>query len=350
MAVTQKPEAAADRKRDVVHHQRFAGAGHVSIERLFDEVRRNLPAVWTARQAECPFLSQGLVPRIRNVIAARRAAGEVNHVVGDVHYLALGLPTKGLVLTVHDCATLQRLRGVAREVFRQFWFVLPMRRTCVVTTISTAMREELRQWVGDLASNVKVIPDCVRSEFTADPKPFSTARPVVLQVGTGWNKNVDRVAEALRGTTCHLKIIGTLSDRQRTSVSATGISFEELGKISDDEVLAAYRTCDMVVFASFYEGFGLPILEAQATGRPVITSNFGATAEAAGEGAILVDPHDVEALRRAVALLCGDAGVRGQLIARGFENVKRFAPQEVAARYVAAYQESLQPVGGGSPR
>jgi glycosyltransferase involved in cell wall biosynthesis len=94
----------------------------------------------------------------------------------------------------------------------------------------------------------------------------------------------------------------------------------------------------MVVFASLYEGFGLPILEAQAMGRPVITSNFGAMREAAGDGALLVDPYSVEAIREAVLRIKREPALREDLIAKGRENAERFRAEAVAARYAELYR------------
>jgi len=154
---------------------------------------------------------------------------------------------------------------------------------------------------------------------------------------------VERVMEAVEGTGCRLEIVGELREEQRRGHGLTRIKgrispggctdrtgqersvlgdpstrnaplkekateqtshgrVRELGRLTDAELVEAYRRCDMVVFASLYEGFGLPILEAQAMGRPVITSNFGAMREAAGDGALLVDPYSVESIRDAV---CG---------------------------------------------
>ena len=125
-------------------------------------------------------------------------------------------------------------------------------------------------------------------------------KPVVLQVGTGWNKNVERVAEALRGTACRLEIVGSLSETQRTALHGSGVPFRELGRVGDEELVAAYHRCDLLIFASVYEGFGMPIVEAQAVGRVVITSNCSSMPEAAGDGALLVDLWDELVLPRAV--------------------------------------------------
>ena len=94
----------------------------------------------------------------------------------------------------------------------------------------------------------------------------------------------------------------------------------------------------MVVFASLYEGFGLPILEAQAMGRPVITSNFGAMREAAGDGALLVDPYSVGAIRAAILRLKNEPGLREELVRKGRENAEKYRGAAVAERYAEIYR------------
>jgi glycosyltransferase involved in cell wall biosynthesis len=322
----------------VIHHQRLPYSGQVSIERLFAEIREFLPEGIDAVTATSPRPSTGLLPRLANMRFAGRQAGDLHHIVGDAHYLAFALPRKRTVLTIHDCAALNRLSGWKLEILRYFWFTGPMRRAAVVTTISQTTKDELRRWVGDLADKVLVIPNCVRSEFTPAPKPFHSDAPVVLQIGTGWNKNVERVAEALRGTPCRLEVVGEMRPAQRASLERMGVPYRELGRISDEDLVDAYRHCDFVVFASIYEGFGLPILEAQATGRPVITSNRSSMPEAAGDGALFVDPESVVGIHQAVNRLLNEPDLRSFLIERGFRNVARFHPKAIADRYVEVYK------------
>jgi glycosyltransferase involved in cell wall biosynthesis len=373
----------------IIHHERKRLASHFSIERLFAEIRRRMPADCEVRS--CPALeaSAGILPRWRNVRHAARQQADVYHIVGDSHYLTFGLPPEKTVLTIHDCGALNRLSGWKRAPLKYFWFTGPMRRAAVVTTISQASKDELRKWVGPLADKVVVVPDCVFGEFAYDPKPFNEECPVVLQVGTKWNKNVERVMEAVRGTGCRLEIVGNLekashsraerdigspveagrgqinASQKKTSHGLTRMTEDlfragdtgpksspqpkqsnqplletviELGRVTDVELVEAYRRCDMVVFASLYEGFGLPILEAQAMGRPVITSNFGAMREAAGDGALLVDPYSVEAIREAVLRITREPALREDLIAKGRENAERFRAEAVAERYAEIYR------------
>lgn len=354
----------------IIHHERKRLASHYSIERVFAEIRRHMPADCEVKSCPAPEASAGILPRVRNVLQASRQRADVHHIVGDSHYLAFGLPGKKTVLTIHDCAALDRLSGWKRAILKYFWFTGPMRRAAVVTTISEATKRELRNWVGALADKVVVVPDCVFEEFTYDPKPFNEECPVVLQVGTKWNKNLERVMEALRGTGCRLEIVGKMSEERRERTQGTkglkdegtkghknegtvgdlkltdlkletagdAVEVRELGRLTDSELVEAYRRCDMVIFASLYEGFGLPILEAQATGRPVITSNISAMPEAAGDGALLVDPYSVEAIRAAVLRVKNEPGLREELIAKGLRNVERFRPGAVAKRYGETYR------------
>ena len=375
----------------ILHHERKRLASHFSIERLFAEIRLHMSPGCAVSPCPAPEASAGLFPRIRNLRHCARQRADVHHIVGDSHYLVFGLPPEKTVLTIHDCGALNRLSGLKRALLKYFWFTGPMRRAAVVTTISHASKDELRKWVGSLADKVVVVPDCCFEEFTYDSKPFNEEQPVVLQVGTKWNKNVERVMEAVAGTGCRLEVVGTLGkdeetkglkdektkglrddwtkglsdqetksrvcepemaprqtargtaegklkDEKTKGLKDKGLQVRELGRLTDEELVQAYRRCDIVVFASLYEGFGLPILEAQATGRPVITSNFGAMREAAGDGALLVDPYSVESIRAAILRIKNEPTLREELVRKGWENVEKFRPEAVAALYAELYR------------
>ena len=96
------------------------------------------------------------------------------------------------------------------------------------------------------------------------------------------------------------------------------------------------------VFPSLYEGFGLPVLEAQACGCPVVCSNTSSLPEVAGEGALLVDPTDTEALAAAMARLAGDPALRASLVERGFANLKRFSWERCARTVLGVFERLLE--------
>jgi len=94
----------------------------------------------------------------------------------------------------------------------------------------------------------------------------------------------------------------------------------------------------MVVFASLAEGFGLPIIEANAIGRPVVTSNLSPMKEVAGDAGCLVNPCDVTDIRDGIRRVIGDDEYRNALIERGYENAQRYRADVVARQYARLYE------------
>ena len=103
-----------------------------------------------------------------------------------------------------------------------------------------------------------------------------------------------------------------------------------LDYISETEKMALYRGAAIFVFPTLYEGFGLPILEAQSLGTPVITSSTASNAEVAGQGAAIVDPESPYEIAEAIEQLLSDQNLREEKVAHGFANVKRFSWEQTA--------------------
>jgi len=97
------------------------------------------------------------------------------------------------------------------------------------------------------------------------------------------------------------------------------------GYVSDEEKWGLLKNADIFLFPSFYEGFGLPILEAQSVGTPVVTSNISSMPEVAGDSAVLVDPKDTEEIAEAAYRIISDESYKNDIIEKGLENVKRFS-------------------------
>jgi len=102
------------------------------------------------------------------------------------------------------------------------------------------------------------------------------------------------------------------------------------GYVSDEEKFELLKNAEVFLFPTFYEGFGLPILEAQSVGTPVVTSNISSMPEVTGGSAILVDPKDTNAIAEAVQKLISDESHKNDIIEKGLENVKRFSWEKCA--------------------
>ena len=323
----------------VVHFHRRARTHNFSIERLFASIRQAMPADVQCVLLVSPNFSQGLLPRLGNILTARRRRSEVNHITGDEHFLAFGLPRDSTILTVHDCGILHCRKGVRRALLRLFWFTLPIARCRIVTTVSEATRRELVRFAGADPAKIRVIHDCVGPEFIPQPGAFDGGTPRILLLGTAPNKNLERVAAALQGMPCAVELVGAASGAHKAAFADRGVRLTALGSVDDAAVLAAYGRCDLLLFASLHEGFGMPIIEAQAVGRPVVTSNCSSMPEVAGGSACLVDPLAPASIRAGVERVIRDREYRESLVAQGFKNVERFRAAAIAAQYAALYRE-----------
>jgi glycosyltransferase involved in cell wall biosynthesis len=110
-----------------------------------------------------------------------------------------------------------------------------------------------------------------------------------------------------------------------------------IGFADDSDLPALYRAACCLAFPSLYEGFGFPILEAMASGTPVVTSNVSSLPEVAGDAALMVDPYDIDAITDSIRRLVEDATLRSHLIQTGMERVKSFTWENSARQLRQIY-------------
>lgn len=315
---------------------------HYSLEQLFDGIRESMPASIETVKWVAPWYSRGVWPRIKMALAARRAQGDVNHITGDIHFIALALKKQKTILTIHDLGILNNTTNpLARWVLKTFWISLPVKRVRFVTVVSEATKKDLLRLVKIPEGKVKVIGNFISAAFIPFAKEFSMEKPKVLHIGSAYNKNLTRSIEALKGLACHLTIVGNPKESDRVLLVENQIEYTLFSGLAEQELVEVYRQCDILLFASTLEGFGMPILEAHATGRVVVTSNLSSMPEVAGDAACLVDPFDCLSIRRGIERVIRDVNYRENLIANGFENVKRFSLNRVVKEYCAVYNEIL---------
>jgi glycosyltransferase involved in cell wall biosynthesis len=308
--------------------------GHYSLEAFFSDLRRRLEGHIEARVVKGRFYSRGFFRRLAIGLEAAFRQGEVNVVAGDIHFVTLFLSGRRTLLMIPDCGFLHFSKGIRRFIEKWFWLSLPVWRASRVVTISEFCRQEIIQNAPCDPEKVIVIPVAIGEHFVYTPRPFRTQRPVLLQVGQSPNKNIPRIIRAIQGMDVRLVMIGELAPENARMLEACGIDYVSRCNLTDEEVFWEYVNCDALIFPSLYEGFGMPILEAQAVGRPVITSDRPPMTWVSGGAACLVDPFSVDSIRQGIAKVLGDEAYRQDLVTRGLINVRRFRPDAIARQYL----------------
>lgn len=329
-----------DRRVRVVLLMRKSLPGQRSIERVFRGVEKALPDDIDCRTVSLPFESRGVLPRIANMVYAGLLRGDVVHVTGDIYYCGILVRRKRNLITILDLTSVRRLGGWRRALLAMVWYRLPVHRARRVTAISDSTLHELRGLIPAAMEKSSTVACPISAEFReagSRPRPARSV-PTVLQVGTSSNKNLERTARALSGLPVHLRIVGRLTNDQRQLLNELDLEFSAIANVSDTQLVDEYAGSDVLVFASLYEGFGLPIVEAQAVGLPVITSDHSSMPEVMGDGGLLVDPTDESDIRRAVVRILDDPALRDQLRRCGELNAQRFTPEDIAEQYAAIYR------------
>ena len=324
----------------VVHLQRRprAVANH-SIEQSFALVRTALAPRMDIRLAIMPRESRGLLDRLAIARAAAAERGDVLHLLGDITFAGAATDPRRTIVTVLDCIHETWPQPVRRALVAFGWLTLPAWRGVTFSAISRFTAERVAHHTRVPLDAITVIPPAVDPRFAAAWSPLPSGAPLALIVGTTPNKNVARALRALAGLDVQALVIGPLDEEARRIAREARIVLEQHDRVDETFLLDAYRRAHVVLFPSLYEGFGLPIVEAQAAGRPVVTSDLSPTRETAGGAAWLVNPLDVESIRAGVRAALAPGADRDARLSAARANATRFAPGPIADAWERLYRE-----------
>ena len=298
--------------------------------------------------------------QVRIPLALRREGVTLFHAP---HYVLPPLVRCRSVVTIHDCIHLmfpQYLPSRMALAYARTSIRLAARRATRVLTVSETSKRDILRFVDVEPDRIDVIYNAYDERFGIEPAEEDIVRvreryqlhdEFVLYAGNVKpHKNLERLIDAFslvrqRGLD-HLKLILIGDDISKYAALRRAVHQHQLhkyvrflGYLPQEALAVMYRLAGVFVFPSLYEGFGLPPLEAMASGTPVVTSNVSSLPEVAADAAMLVDPYDPVAIADAIERVLTDEDLRGDLRRRGLARAHEFSWEQSVRRVHAIYTE-----------
>ena len=296
-------------------------------------------------------------------MALRRERADLFHAP---HYVLPPLVNCRTVVTIHDCIHLmfpEYLPGRWAYGYARTSMWIATHKSNRVLTVSETSKLDILRRFRIPPNKITVVHNAIDDRFLEPPSDEEMERvriryqlrdPFALYVGNiKPHKNLERLIDAFDRVrkqpgheTLKLVIIGDeISKYQglRRAVHQHKLHkhVRFFGFVGMDTLSALYRLAGVFVFPSLYEGFGLPPLEAMASGTPVITSNVSSLPEVVGDAAILIDPYEADAIADAMRRVLTDPALRASLRERGLARVREFSWERSIARVREIYGEVL---------
>jgi glycosyltransferase involved in cell wall biosynthesis len=266
------------------------------------------------------------------------------------------------IVTVHDLNffALKHTMSYRKRIFLRFFSLQSIRRSNHVITISRFSKNEIckktkldqsRITVTHLAPQKKSHSAALINDWAELKTNYGISKPYVIAIGGGTpHKNIPRLIMAfasIKDKFPHsLVLMGRLPGNVNLSAEYMGKELKDriftTGYVPEEHVLPLLGNADLFVFPSLYEGFGLPVIEAQQAGVAVICSVAGPLPEVAGDGALYFDPISVEDIAHKLQYCLRDSNLRLQLVSKGRENLCRFSWAKTALSTMQVYRRVVK--------
>jgi glycosyltransferase involved in cell wall biosynthesis len=289
------------------------------------------------------------------------------------HYVLPPLVPCQSVVTIHDCIHLmfpQYLPSRLALTYARGSIAVAARRATRILTVSESSKRDILRFVDVDPDKIDVIYNGYDERFASEPVEEAIVRvreryqlhdEFVLYAGNVKpHKNLERLIDAFhlvrkRGLD-QLKLVMIGDQISRYAALRRAVHQHQLhkyvrflGYLPEETLAVMYRLAGVFVFPSLYEGFGLPPLEAMASGTPVVTSNVSSLPEVAGNAAVLVNPYDPSAIAEGIYRVLTDESLRGDLRQRGLARARQFSWEDSVRRVRAVYQEVVGAPAAAAP-
>lgn len=286
-----------------------------------------------------------------------------------LHSPAFGIPlirnvARRIVVTVHDLigVVFPKHLSLPSRFYWSKWLLFVNRHADLVIADSECTKRDIVRFMRFNPDKIRVIPLAADERFSLRKdeneianicSKYSIKQPFILFLGNVEpRKNLPRLISAFKrlkqeGKIEHQLVVGgsrswhypELAESYENSGIMDDIKF--IDYVDENDIFALYQASDLFVFPSLYEGFGLPILEAMASGVPVITSNVSSMPEVGKDAVYYVNPYSEEEIAKAIYFVLNDRNTLGELRRRGLERVRQFSWQRTAQETQQVFEELL---------
>ena len=325
----------------------YSWLGPTGIGRVADEVIARQPPNWDINGIRANRPNAGPFTALDLTVRLQRLEADLFWSPGFIPPMfARG---KRVVLTVHDLTHLHYY-GRSRKLYYDLYIRPLLKRVDRIITVSEFTRSELISWAGLDDEKVTMIYNGVGPAFSQAGPRTSVDRPFILYIGNRRSyKNVPMLmrAFALSGLikldfTLALTGARSAEYNQLEAELGIGLHVRYLGFVPEVELPMLYRSAHALAFISMYEGFGLPIVEAMASGTPVLTSNVSSMPEVAGSAAVVINPHDVHDIADGLRTVALDESSRKDLVKRGLARAQHFDWNVTGTKYWEVFNEVVR--------
>ncbi|GCE17475.1 glycosyltransferase family 4 protein [Dictyobacter kobayashii] len=269
------------------------------------------------------------------------------------------------IVTIHDLAFLRfpHVLTAPKRLYHQTFTIRSLKRASMLITVSESTKRDVHELVGIPYERIQTIYPCIDERFSnvsiedrldTFREKYGVAEGFILYLGTlEPRKNIatliDAYAQLRQQYHIREKLVlaggkGWLYDTIFEKVRQSGLEKEVLfpGFVSDSEQALWYQSASVFAYPSLYEGFGIPVAEALASGTPVVTSNISSLPEAGAGLALCIDPNDMHALSGALYQALTDPALRERCRQQASTVAQRFSAQTMAAKTIAAYEQAAK--------
>ena len=263
-----------------------------------------------------------------------------------------------VVVTIHDIIPHIYPDKYLSNILERIWYEVAIRvsihRSDKILTISNFSKEELIKCYGVNSSKIKIVTlaynDAFRkiedNYFLNNIKDkYRLQKNYILAIGgSEYRKNIERLIKVYQENfqdDYELIVIGGKWRNVDLAKKYQCSKIRFFTGVPEEDLIAIYNMASVFVFPSFYEGFGIPVLEGMACGVPVVTSNVSSMPEVGGDAAIYFDPYDEKDMAEKIGMVLSDEQLREKMIAKGLQKVKEYSWEKCAKETLRVYEEVI---------